>query len=151
MQRISQRMKGQYCKYTRVHLGRVLDDVADDAQRVRRRVDVRVAHQELLEDVVLDRARQLRLLRTLHRTANRTVHTRTCTKHKTLASTRDSLHALQLDSTHLLFGGHDVHGEDGDHRAVHRHRRRDLRERNALEEQLHEQRRHVRICSKHLT
>ena len=40
---------------------RVLDDVRDDAHRGRRRVDVRVADHELLEDVVLDGPRELRL------------------------------------------------------------------------------------------
>ncbi len=47
----------------RVELGhlvrRVLDDVADDAHRRLRRVDVGVADHELLEDVVLDGAAQL--------------------------------------------------------------------------------------------
>ena len=39
--------------------GRVLDDVANDLHRRPGRVDVGVANHELLEDVVLDRARQL--------------------------------------------------------------------------------------------
>ena len=47
----------------RVELGhvlrRVLDDVADDAHAGRGRVDVGVAHHELLENVVLDRSAQL--------------------------------------------------------------------------------------------
>ena len=40
-------------------LGGVRENVADDPHRRRRRVDERVAHHELLEDVVLDGARQL--------------------------------------------------------------------------------------------
>ena len=42
-------------------LRRVPDDVADDPHRWRRRIDVRVADHELLEDVVLDRAGELLL------------------------------------------------------------------------------------------
>ena len=40
-------------------LGRELEDVGDDLHRVCRRVNVGVTHHELLEDVVLDGARQL--------------------------------------------------------------------------------------------
>ena len=40
-------------------LGGVGEDVGDDAQRRLRRIDVGVAHHELFEDVVLDRAGEL--------------------------------------------------------------------------------------------
>ena len=39
--------------------GGVLEDVRNDAHRRRRRIDVRIAHHELFEDVVLDGAREL--------------------------------------------------------------------------------------------
>ena len=80
---------------------RVFDDVANDLHRRLRRVDVGVANHELLEDVVLDRARQLVLP-----------------------------HAL-------LFGGHHVARQHGQHRAVHGHGNAHLVQRNAVKENLH--------------
>ncbi|MPL82808.1 hypothetical protein SDC9_28757 [bioreactor metagenome] len=84
------------------HLVRgVFDDVRNDPHRGFGRIDIGVADHELLEDIVLDRAREL------------------------LAR-----HAL------LLAGDDEVrqHRNDG---AVHRHRDRDLLERDAVEQDLH--------------
>ena len=90
-----------------VELGHALravgEDVGDDAHRGPGRVDVGVAHHELLEDVVLDRALQFRELRA------------------------------------LLQRGGDVERHDRDDRAVHRHRHRDLAQRDAVEQLLHVQ------------
>ena len=46
-------------------LRRVLEDITDDAHRHVRRIDVRVAHHEFLEDVVLNRTRHDLLVNTL--------------------------------------------------------------------------------------
>ena len=77
------------------------EDVGDEPHRRTRRKDVFLLGDELLEDVVLNRARQ------------------------------------RLPAGALLLGDDQVHREDHRRRRVDRHRRRDVAERNAVEQRLH--------------
>ena len=82
-------------------VGAEREDVGDEPHRRARREDVLLLRDELLEDVVLNRARQRRPVGA------------------------------------LLLGHDQVHREDHRRRRVDRHRRRDVAERDAVEQRLH--------------